>query len=104
MLLVFWMVFSAPVISRIESIRGGWVGGSEVEGGSWWGAVGWLKHQFRLKEQCCTFSMGHKLIQSTREAKTAVRSSFVPHAILIKPPGAMEKHPHGFTALVKSRL
>ena len=83
MLLVFWMVFSAPVISRIESIGGGQAGGGGVGGGGRWGAIGELKHPFRFKEQCCTFSMGHKLIQSIREAKTAVRSSFVPHAILL---------------------
>ena len=34
MLLVFWIVFSVPVISRIESIwMGGWGGGWEAEGG-----------------------------------------------------------------------
>ena len=30
---------------------------------------------------------GNKLIQSTREAKTAIMSSFVSHAILLKLPG-----------------
>ena len=33
-LLVFQIVFSAPVISRIESIGGGWVG---EKWGRWWG-------------------------------------------------------------------
>ena len=42
--------FSAPVISRIESIGGG------VGGGGGWGAEGGVKHQFGLKEQCCAFS------------------------------------------------
>ena len=37
MLLVFWIVFSVPVISRIESIGGGQVGGGW---GGWWGQVG----------------------------------------------------------------
>ena len=59
-------------------------------GGGGWEAEGGLKHPFGLKEQCCTFSMGHKLIQSTRETKTALRSSFVPHAILLKPSRAMK--------------
>ena len=45
-------------------------GGGVGDGGGW-GAISRLKHPFRLKEQCCTFSMEHKLIQSTREAKTA---------------------------------
>ena len=49
MLLVFEIVFSVPVISRIE--YGGGVG---VGGG--WGALGRLKHPFGLKEQCCAFS------------------------------------------------
>ena len=33
MLLVFWIVFSVPVISRIESIGGGRVGGGWGEAG-----------------------------------------------------------------------
>ena len=51
MLLVFLWFFSAPVISRIDSIGGGWVGG----GGGWGAEVG-VKHPFGLKEQCCAFS------------------------------------------------
>ena len=51
MLLVFQIVFSAPVILQIESIGGGQVGG-----GGGWGAEGGVKHQFGLKEQCCAFS------------------------------------------------
>ena len=46
-LLVFEIVFSASVISWIESIGGGCVGG----GG------GGLKHPFELKEQCFAFSV-----------------------------------------------
>ena len=52
MQLVFETVFSVPVISRIESIGDGRVGG---EWGGW-GAEGGVKHQFRLNEQCCAFS------------------------------------------------
>ena len=92
MLLVFWIVFSVPVISRIESIGGGWVGGGwggweggGVGGGGGWGAVGGLKHPFGLKGQCYAFSMRHRLVESTREAKTAVRSSLVPHTVLSMP-------------------
>ena len=33
MLLVFWIVFSVPVISQIESTEGGRVGGGAGEGG-----------------------------------------------------------------------
>ena len=87
MLLVFWIFFSVPVISRIESIGGGlagwgWGGGWEAEGG--------LKQPFGLKQQCCALSMGHRLVESTREAKTAVRSSLVPHAVLLMPSRAMK--------------
>ena len=56
MLLVFQMVFPAPVISWIKSIGGGQVeegggrrGGSEAKGG--------LKQPFRLKKQFCAFSV-----------------------------------------------
>ena len=44
-----------------------------------------LKQPLRLKEQCCAFSLWHKLIQSTKEAKTGVRSSLVPHTVLLMP-------------------
>ena len=60
MLLVFWIVFSVPVISRIESIGGGREKGWEGEGvggGGGWGAVGGLKHPFKLKEHCYALSM-----------------------------------------------
>ena len=42
MLLVFERFFPVPVISRIESIRGG------VDGGDRWGAEGGVKHPFGL--------------------------------------------------------
>ena len=53
----FWIVFSVPVISRIESIGGGRVGGCVVGGGGGWGAVGGLKYPFKLKEKCYAISM-----------------------------------------------
>ena len=87
MLLVFWMVFSVPVISRIESIGGGRAGGGW---GGGWEAEGGLKQPFGLKQQCCALSMRHRLVESTREAKTAVRSSLVPHAVLLMPSRAMK--------------
>ena len=61
---------------------GGWEGVG-VGGGGGWGAVGGVKHPFGLKGQCCAFSKCRELIQSTREAQTAVRSSLVPHAVLL---------------------
>ena len=59
-------------------------------GGGGWGAVGGVKHPFGLKGQCCAFSKCHELIQSTREAQTAVRSSLVPHAVLLTHPRTMK--------------
>ena len=59
-------------------------------GGGGWGAVGGVKHPFGLKGQCCAFSKCHELIESTREAQTAVRSSLVPHAVLLTHPRTMK--------------
>ena len=62
-------------------------------GGGWggqWGAEGGVKHPFGLKGQCCAFSKCHELIQSTREAQTAVRSSLAPHAVLLTHPRTMK--------------
>ena len=55
-----------------------------------WEAEGWLKQPFRLKEQCCIFSLWHKLLQCTKEAKTGERSSLVPNAVLMMHPRAMK--------------
>ena len=87
MLLVLGTVFSVPVISRIESIGGGRVGGGGV---GKWGAEGGVKHPFGLKEQCCAFRKLRELIQSTREVQTAVRSSLVPNAVLLTHPRTMK--------------
>ena len=59
-------------------------------GGGGWGAEGGVKHPFRLKGQCCAFTKWHERIQSTREAQTAVRSSLVPHAVLLTHPRTMK--------------
>ena len=50
-----------------------------------WEAEGGLKQPFELKQQCCAFSILHEMIQSSGEAKIAVRSSLVPHAVLLMP-------------------
>ena len=68
---------------------GGWEGGG-VGGGGGWEAEGGVKHPFGLKGQCCAFSKWHERIQSTREAQTAVRSSLVPHAVLLTHPRTMK--------------
>ena len=59
-------------------------------GGGGWGAVGGVKQPFGLKGQCFALSKCHELIQSTREAQTAVRSSLVPHAVLLTHPRTMK--------------
>ena len=64
----------------------GWVG----EGWGGWGAEGRVKHPFGLKGQCCAFSKCHEWTRSTREAQTAVRSSLVPHAVLLTHPRTMK--------------
>ena len=64
--------------------------GGGVGGGGWWGAEGGVKHPFGLKGQCCAFSKCHELIQSTREAQSAVRSSLVPRAVLLTHPRTMK--------------
>ena len=59
-------------------------------GGGRWGAEGGVKHPFGLKEQCCAFRKLHELIQSTGEAQTAMRSNFVPNAVLLTRPRTMK--------------
>ena len=54
-------------------------------GGGGWEAEGGLKQPFELKQQCCVLSMGPALVQSTGWAMAAVRSSLVPHAVLLMP-------------------
>ena len=49
-----------PVTSQIESIGDGQEGG-----GGGWEAEGGPKQPFELKQQCCAFSMGPELAQST---------------------------------------
>ena len=62
--------------------------------------VGQNTHLDSKGMQCCAFNMWHKLMQSTKEAKTAVNS-------LKCPINALQGHemdPCGLTASVKSRL
>ena len=59
-------------------------------GGGGWGAKGGVKHPLGVKEQCCAFRKLRELIQSTGEAQTAVRSSFVPNAVLLMHPRTMK--------------
>ena len=78
MLLVFQTVFFSSC-NIMDWVYRGWAGGRRVGGGGGgWEAEGGLKQPLRLKEQWCAFSLWHKLIQSTKEAKTGMRSSLVP--------------------------
>ena len=108
MLLVFQIVFSAPVISWIESIYRGWACGRGWGGGGGWGAEGGVKQPFWLKEQYFAFSIWHKLIQSTGEDENATRSSLVPHAVLLMPLRAKKcilvAQQHRQKAICKSRI
>ena len=58
MLLVFWIIFSQPVISRIESIGGGRAGGGVGGGGGGWEAEGRLKQPFGLKAAVLSLQYG----------------------------------------------
>ena len=58
--------------------------------GGGWDAEGGPKQPFGPKQQHCVLSMGHRLVESTREAKAAVRSSLVPHAVLLMLSRAMK--------------
>ena len=71
-------------VGRWEGV--GWAGG---RGWGGWGAEGGAKHPFGPKGQSCALSKCHELIQTTREAQTAVRSSLVPHAVLLTHPRTM---------------
>ena len=66
------------------------MGGGGVGSGGGWGAKGGVKHPFGPKEQWCVFRKWHELTKSTREAQTAVRSSLVPHAVLLTRPRTMK--------------
>ena len=59
-----------------------WADG-RVEGGGGWETEGGLKQPFGFKLRCCAFSIWHELIQSVGWAKTAVRNSLVPHAVIL---------------------
>ena len=48
--------------------------------------------------------MGPELLQSIGWAKTAVRSSLVPHVVLLMAPQGREMHPRRLTESEKSRL
>ena len=92
------MVFSASVISQIESIGGGWAGGS---GGMQGRVETGLKHPFRPKEQCYTLQYGtqtdaiHKGGQDCHQGRPRTPCN---------PIKAHEIHPRGLTTSVKSHL
>ena len=105
MLLVFWLSFSLPVISRIEYIEGGWVGGRGVGGrggrvGSrrWAKATIWTQATVLCPQYGTRTSIIHKGGQDCRQEQLGMPCS------PINAPQGREMHPRGFTASVKSRL
>ena len=92
-----------PVISRIESIGGGRVGGGWGGGGGGWEAEGGLKQPFGLKQQCCALSMGHRLVESTGGQDCREEQPGTPCSPINALQGH-EMHPGGLTASIKSRL
>ena len=104
MLLVFWIVFLVPVISRIESIGGGWVGGK------WGRQRGRVRSHRRVKAPIRTqravpcpqyvtqTGRIHKRGQDCREEQFGT-----PYSPINALQGH-EMHPGGLTRSVKSRL
>ena len=97
MLLVFWIVFSVPIISRIESIGGGQVGG-----GGRRGRVGsrrrvkatiWTQAAVLCPQHGTQTGRIHKGGQDCREEQPGTPCS---------PINALQGHPGGLTASVKS--
>ena len=74
-----------PVISRIESIGGGRVGGGWGEAGEGGKPKAGQSNHLDSSSSAVPFSMGPELVQSTGWAETADRSSLVPHAVLLMP-------------------
>ena len=102
MLLVFWMVFLVPVISRIEFIGGGLVGGRGVGG-----RMGsrrrvkttvWIQAAVLCPQYGTQTGRIHKGGQDCREEQPGTPCS------PIKALQGHEMHPGGLTASVKSRL
>ena len=81
------------VITRIESIGGGWVGS---------------RRRAKANIQTEMAVLCHQWVTQTGTTQTvAVRISLAPHAVLLMPlrgHTGHEMHPYGFTALQKSRL
>ena len=100
MLQVFWIVFSVPVISCIESIGGGWAGGGwgeAGEGGKPEAAI-WTQAAVLCPQHGTQTGRIHKGGQDCREEQPGT---------LCSPINALqghEMHPGGLTASVKSRL
>ena len=95
------MFFPTPVISRNESIGGGW-GGGGGQVGSRRRAKATIQTQravLYLQSVAQTVTM-HKGGQDWREEQPGIRTPCSP----IDAPQGHEMHPHGFTASIKGRL
>ena len=93
MLLVFWIVFSLPVISRIESIGVGWVGSRR-----WAKATIWTQAAVLCLQYGTRTGTIHRVGQDCRQEQLGNPCS------PINAPQGREMHPRGLTASVKSRL
>ena len=85
-MLVFQIVFFS-FCNITDWIYRRWVSRRRWEEAGRWEAKGKLKEAFGIKQHCCAFSLGAELVKSTGWAMTAIRSSLVPHAVLLMPSG-----------------
>ena len=103
MLLVFWMVFSAPVISRIESIWGGWDGGKVGDGGRW-GANRLIKAPIQTQKAVLYLQYGTQTDAIHKGGQYCRKEQFCTPCNPIKALQGHEMHPRCLTASVKSHL
>ena len=100
MLLVFWLIFSLPVKSRIESIGGRRVGGGWGKAGAGWKskATIWTQAAVLCPQYGTRTGTFHSVGQDCRQEQLGTPCS------PINAPQGREMHPCGFTTLVKSPL
>ena len=97
MLLVFQIIFTAPVITQIKSIGGGWMGGG-VGSQRWVKATIWTQAAVLCPQHgTCTGTI-HRVGHGCRQEQPGTPCS------PINAPQGREMHPRGLTASVKSRL
>ena len=98
MLLVFRIIFSLPIISWIESIGDGQVGGGWVGSRRQAKATIWIQAAVLCLQYGTRIGTIHRVDQKCRQEQLGTPLS------PINAPQGREMHPRGLTALVKSRL